>query len=821
MRSYLSLIPISAKVRRRQNRMTILCIILSVLLVTVIFSISDMFLRIESAELLEKHGNWHYQVQGLSREAAAEIAERDDVSAVGFRDTFNEDGDQPYFIGKKHAVLCGTDKTYMTELTNSLEEGQFPSEEQEVLLSPNAELALDAEIGDTVTLRTPAGEKNFVVSGIGTDDRQSYSSQTYLIAVYLTEDAYRDLMEENGVETESACYIQFTDAGAAAHGMEEIRQIYGLSGEAVSENAAVMGLAGESNLEGAKTIYGIAVILFVLVLLAGILMISGSLNSNVAQRTKFFGMLRCVGASRAQIIRLVRLEALNWCKTAVPLGVCLGTFLSWGICGWMKYGIGGEFASMTVFALSPVGILSGVLVGVATVVAAAEAPAKRAARVSPMAAVNGSIGAEAAGAGKPSLKNRAFRVGGTTDACQKREPQKNRTEKRCSVHRMYGKRYRIERTLGIHHAISSRKNWFLMTSSFALSIILFLCFSAGMDFARNMMPTMRAWQPDVELAGYANEMLMDRELADEIRELPGVKSVYGTSYTQGIPVVPSREGISQINLESYDEVLMNYASGSLVEGKMLDFNKVFESGNGEKNTSGKAMTVYNKDNPLKAGDRIKIGNKEVEIVCSVSESIYPSENLVICSQETFSWLTGQQNYSSICVQLDGGADEDTVRRIDSLAGENVIFTDFRESNRESNTTYLATQVIGYGFLAILGLITFFYIINSISMSVTARTRQYGAMRAAGMEGRQLSGMIAAEAFTYAVSGLAVGCCAGIPLSRFLYVKTVTRYFGLPWEFPGIQLAVILVFGAVSVLAAVHAPAKRICEMNITEAINEL
>lgn len=40
MRSYLGLIPVSARVRKRQNRMTILCIIISVLLVTTIFSVS-------------------------------------------------------------------------------------------------------------------------------------------------------------------------------------------------------------------------------------------------------------------------------------------------------------------------------------------------------------------------------------------------------------------------------------------------------------------------------------------------------------------------------------------------------------------------------------------------------------------------------------------------------------------------------------------------------------------------------------------------------------------------------------------------------------
>ena len=43
MKSYLSLIPISAKVHRRQNRMTLLCIIIAVFLVTAIFSMVQMW----------------------------------------------------------------------------------------------------------------------------------------------------------------------------------------------------------------------------------------------------------------------------------------------------------------------------------------------------------------------------------------------------------------------------------------------------------------------------------------------------------------------------------------------------------------------------------------------------------------------------------------------------------------------------------------------------------------------------------------------------------------------------------------------------------
>ena len=40
-------------------------------------------------------------------------------------------------------------------------------------------------------------------------------------------------------------------------------------------------------------------------------------------------MMRCLGMSRQQIIRFVRLEALNWCKTAIPAGVALGIAVTW------------------------------------------------------------------------------------------------------------------------------------------------------------------------------------------------------------------------------------------------------------------------------------------------------------------------------------------------------------------------------------------------------------------------------------------------------------------------------------------------------------
>ena len=208
MRSYLDLIPISARVRRRQNRMILLCITIAVLLVTTIFSSADMTLRGESIALREKHGSWHIRLDQISEEAAEEISRRPDVTAAGWSSVLNADADQPWYIGERKAALYGT------------------------------------------------------------DEREYYEGQTYLVAVYMTEAAFEALLEENGITAAApSFYVQFESAAAAAEAREELQARYQLPEDSIQENTAVMGLAGQSSSEAVKNIYGIAFVLFFLVLL--------------------------------------------------------------------------------------------------------------------------------------------------------------------------------------------------------------------------------------------------------------------------------------------------------------------------------------------------------------------------------------------------------------------------------------------------------------------------------------------------------------------------------------------------------------------------
>ena len=527
-----------------------------------------------------------------------------------------------------------------------------------------------------------------------------------------------------------------------------------------------------------------AAVLCLLILAAGVLMISGSINSSVAQRTQFFGMMRCIGMSRRQIIRFVRLEALNWCKTAVPIGLILGILCSWGLCAALRFLVREEFSHIPLFGVSIIGIVSGIVVGVMTVLIAAGAPAKRASKVPPAAAVSGSL------------------------------------ENSRAVHSVSSHVIRIETSLGVHHAVSSRKNLVLLTGSFALSIILFLGFSVLVDFVDFLMPQSAA-ASDIDISSVDGTNSINAQFLETIRKMNGVKQVYGRRSFFDVPAELSghTDASVTIDLVSFDDFDLKClkTDGMLRRGSSL--SRVY--GN-----SGYVLATWDKNSSLEIGDTIRIGSETLTIAGLLKYDPFSSDGLtsgritLITSAETFARLTGVTDYSLIMVQLRGDATEEDVAAICNAAGNEVIFSDKREQS--TSGTYLFFIVCVYGFLAIIALVTILNIINSISMSVSARIRQYGSMRAVGMDGRQITGMIAAEAFTYAFWGCVTGCAIGLSFSRLLYDFLITAHFPYAsWTLPVWQLTVIVLFVVLSTALASYSPARRIRRMAVTETINEL
>ncbi len=486
-------------------------------------------------------------------------------------------------------------------------------------------------------------------------------------------------------------------------------------------------------------------------------------------------------------MRLVRREALALCRTAIPVSITCGILVIWMICALLRILSPQYFKGMPVFGISFPSIAAGIIIGILTVFLAARSPAKRAARVSPLSAVTGHA-------------NNTVPV-----------------RKAANTALM-----KIDTAIGMHHAKENSKNFLLMTGSFALSIILFLSFTVTIDFMNYAITPMYPWTPDLSIVSPDNTCMVENELLHILQENPAVKHAYGRMFSYNIPLSVSGREIEKTSCDliSYDEIQFNWANDYLVAGSIQDVIQ-------KPNTGIIVYTPsYGQPTSMQVGDTVTLyldgENKEIEIAAIISKCPFDtSENseIIICSEETFRELTNEVNYTVIDMQMTKKAADSDVAAIRDSIGTAYAFSDRRMNNNEVKGTYYAFSLFLYGFLFLIALITICNIINCVAMNVSARMKQYGALRAIGLSHRQLRKMIIAQTCTYAVTGSAAGGILGLLLNRLLFEKMVTFRWGALWEIPYTELAIILGIVIFSIILAVKAPLQKIRTMSIVDTIH--
>lgn len=768
MKHYLDLIPISAKQHKGQGRMTLFCIVLSVFLVTVIFGMAEMAVRSQQYQEIKRGGNWHVLFSDIDRETGTFIQARPEVTCSSWYAYVKEDSG--FSIEGKPIGIAGIDgKAYASMFEYELAEGSFPESDDEIVLSESAKSILNVELGDVITI-DGMGE-NFTISGFAaaSASQMRYDNFSALLSIetfrrYVPDGDYT---EQLVVQLSSFCNMQKVIA--------DMTQTLALNEKQVAQNANLLAVLGQSDNDFVTQLYGSAVVLFFLVLIASVLMITSSLNSNVMQRTEFFGMLRCVGATKKQIMRFVRREGLRWCKFAIPVGLAGGVVIVWILCAALKWISPEYFSELPVFRVSGISIVCGIAVGILTVLLAAQSPAKKAAGVSPLMAVSG-------------------------NACQS---QSIRTA--ANTHLL-----KIDTSLGVHHATANRKTFMLMTGSFAISIILFLAFSSAISFMNHAINAVEPYTPDISIISKDDSPSVPKGLAEQFENLDFVKRVYGRMFAYDIPAEENR----QINMITYEEHQFKWAGENLIEG-----TDVLSSKNA-------VLAVYNSGYSLHAGDRIVLNvngrPRELIVVGVLSKS--PFTNTVgtaniICTEDTFQQFWGETQYTIIDLQLKRGTTNEDVNVIRQMAGSEFSFSDRRQGNQQAVGVYYSFALFIYGFLVIIALITIFNVINSVGMSVSARMKQYGAMRAIGMSTRQLIRMVTAEAAAYALAGSVAGCLIGLPIHKYLFEQMVSGRWGDPWHIPITNLIMIVSLVILTAIIAVRGPSRRIHNMSIVDTIS--
>ena len=378
--------------------------------------------------------------------------------------------------------------------------------------------------------------------------------------------------------------------------------------------------------------------------------------------------------------------------------------------------------------------------------------------------------------------------------------------------------YKVDTALGIHHARASRKNFLLVVGSFALSIILFLSFSTTIDFMKHAIKALSPWSPDLSIISQDNTCSIDRSLLSALQDNPAVKRAFGRMFAYDLPSETNGRANTTM-LISYDEQQFRWAKKYLLDGSLADVQS--QAGTGLIVSSPQ----YNNHTEVQTGDTVTLtidGQPvNIKIVGMVTECPFntPDGDIILCSEDTFRQFTGEENYTIIDIQLTGKAVDDDVDAIHLLAGNESTFSDLRSDKQSVLGANYSFKLFLYGFLFLIAMVTICNIMNCVAMSVEARMKQYGGLRAIGLSDRQLQKMIVAETLTYAVTGGTCGVILGLLLNKKLFEFLVTYRWGEPWSLPFSELGIILGIVVLAVLLAVRAPIQKIHAMSIVDTIN--
>ncbi len=323
--------------------------------------------------------------------------------------------------------------------------------------------------------------------------------------------------------------------------------------------------------------------------------------------------MNCIGMSKKQIKTFVRLEALNWCKIGIPIGLVLGILCTWVLCGILKYFVGFEFSTIPMFKISYIGIISGIILGVVTVLISSNSPAKKASKISPITAVNtNSSNLE----NKPKSINSRF--------------------------------LKIETALGVNHATSGKKNMWFMSGSFALSIILFLSFSVLIDFVEHIVPQFSN-SYNLSISSEDGTNSVDRNLISKLETINGVEKVFARRSVFDVPTKLGKnlDVNNKSDLISYGNFDLECLEKDDLLEKGSDLSKLFSKGN-------YVLAISDDKNNVNIGDKILLNGKNFEIAGRLKLNPFSQDGssdgkiTFIASDKVFKNLTGMSKISQVC-----------------------------------------------------------------------------------------------------------------------------------------------------------------------------
>ncbi|RVW10361.1 FtsX-like permease family protein [Prescottella agglutinans] len=703
--------------------------------------------------------------------------------------------------------------------------GTPPEQAGQIALNEGAAKRAGLEVGDHTRVLTMNGWNDVTISGL-------YAPETDTggyVGVLFTDAQARQLFTDGS-------HVGYIDVAGTGVSQDELRdRIAAALPDTKVQTGAEVREETKDEIGQALSFVNYFLLAFgAIALLVGTFIIYNTFSMIVAQRLRELALLRAIGASRKQVGRSVVLEALVVGVIGSALGLAAGVGLAYGLRGLLNaFDLGLPEGSLQV---APRTIIVALVLGVLVTVVSAYAPARRASKVPPVAAmreefastgdtlkVRTLIGSIAAVLGVLALVVGAQSTGGGAAATVGlgalglvlavllAAPALSRPVVG-ALGAVFAKPFGPVGRLARTNAVRNPKR--TAATAFALTLGLMLVSVIGV-FGASAKSSVNA--------------LVDKGVeADFVLSGPqGIGVPAGAAAAAGqVTGVEQAVSLHGVAVKIDDEDVFGTALSGSPDG-VLDYTMK----EGTTSITGTDMLVSETeaaDHGWKLGTPVTLTDRDGEQVTTTVTGIYADNQLLgpwVVSDQVYQDVTPLSMRTEWAVLIKAAPGSDLTAMASDLATATDPFVVVQVQDREQFKGTQGQQIdtllaVLYGLLALAVVIAILGIVNTLALSVVERRREIGMLRAVGMQRAQVRRTIYLESVLIAVFGALVGVVLGVVFG-WGFVRTLADegldQISVPW---GQVVAMLIGSAVVGVLAALW-PASRAARTKPLEAIADM
>lgn len=554
----------------RKNKLRTMVTIIGIILSTAMFTgvtsiVSSLQQYIKNLEIASA-GYWEGRVNGLDESELALLRKKDVVTDSSVTGLVGYSRLESTSINDKCYLEVESIDNNMKEFAGvQLSSGRMPKNSGELIVSSRleSETGIAYQVGDTVTLslgeRSLNGEvmsqqKDYFNDG---EELVNLNQKTYTIVGICTS---------NTLEfTPTPSYLAFTtgesniltsDLFFTVKDPRKINKMIRsmvkndlhrdwdnvLEGSDFEVHKDLLRFSGVDGSDSYQTVLvAMASFLILIIMIASVTLIYNAFSISINERTKQFGLLKSVGATKRQIRHSVYFEAFSLCAIGIPIGVC-GGLVGIGITlhfvgNLMTEFMSGEYDQKLTLSVYPFTIVIAVVVAIITVLISALIPARRAIKMTAIASLR---------------ESRDVRI------------RSNKIRSGFLVRKLFG----FEGTLANKNIKRNRKKYRMTIFSLVISVFLFVSSSAF-----NMYIASSLQYENDNVVGDISALLNDKE-AFAKTDVDGIKKQF-SSLEKVDEVGYSKEAMAAfviIDKKDLDPDFYKWASADERKDEMVGFH---------------------------------------------------------------------------------------------------------------------------------------------------------------------------------------------------------------------------------------------------------